>query len=138
MRLDGAPLVSLLADACDGHRALFQLTNPELQDTAGTSPLRKETLGIRREKLLGDTYVETFRVESYVGEAVDCTLQLTYEADFADMFVVRGMLAGQRGELRTPAWRGRKLTFGIPARTAISAERCCTSATRPIVERRVN
>jgi glycogen debranching enzyme len=111
VRLDGAPLVSLLADAGDGHRALFQLTNPELQDTAGTSPLPKETLGIRREKLLGDTYVETFTVENYAAEAVDCTLQLSYAADFADMFVVRGMLPGKRGKLRTPAWRGSTLTF---------------------------
>jgi len=111
LRLDGTPLVSLLADADECHRALLQLTNPELQDSEGNTSLRKEMLGIRREKLLGDNYTETLTLENYAPEAVECTLQLSYAADFADMFVVRGMQPGKRGKLRAPSWRRSTLTF---------------------------
>src|ERR671938_2158579 len=46
LRLDGRPPVSLQADASEGHRALFELTNPDLQDDSGATRVRKEALGI--------------------------------------------------------------------------------------------
>ncbi len=112
LRLDNAPLVSLLADASDCHRALFELTNPDLVDADENIRVRKEALGIRREKALGDNYVETITVQNYLPEAVEFSLQLRYEADFADMFVVRGMHQGKRGRLHQPSWHGLTLTFG--------------------------
>jgi glycogen debranching enzyme len=111
LRLDNAPLVSLVADASDCHRALFELTNPDLLDSDGNIRVRKEALGIRREKALGDNYIETITVQNYLPEAAEFTLQLRYEADFADMFVVRGMHQGKRGRLHQPSWHGLTLSF---------------------------
>ena len=105
LRLDGQPPVSLLADASDGYRAVFELTNPNL------ARARKETLGLRREKCLGNSYVESLTIENYAHQAVEVTLQLGYAADFADMFVVRGLPPGRRGKLHPPRWRGRSLTL---------------------------
>jgi glycogen debranching enzyme len=105
LRLDGLAPVSLLADASQGYRAVFELTNPNLQG------VRKETLGVRREKCLGDDYIETLTIENYSAQAADVTLQLSYQADFADMFVVRGLPPARRGKLHAPRWRGRTLTF---------------------------
>ena len=111
LRLDGVAPVSLLADASEGYRALFELTNPDLLGKSGEVRVRKEALGIRREKRLGDDYTQTLTIENYTSEAVDVSLGLGYDADFADMFVVRGMHPGQRGRLHPPRWRGRTLTF---------------------------
>src|ERR687883_2154090 len=111
LRLEGRPPVSLLADASEGHRVLFELTNPDLEDDSGDIRVRKEALGIRREKCLGDDYTEVITIQNYVPEPAEFTLQLSYEADFADMFVVRGMHPGKRGRLHAPSWHSSTLTF---------------------------
>ena len=138
LRFNDTPPVSLLADASRGHLALFELTNLDLEGATGEVRVRKEGLGIRRVKCLGDEYTETITVQNYISEPAEFSLRMHYAADFADMFVVRGMLPGKRGKLRTPTWNGSRLTFAIPARTATSAERSCTSATRPIIGPRVS
>jgi glycogen debranching enzyme len=111
LRLDGRPLVALLADASAGHRAIFELTNPDLMDDRGEIHVRTEAIGIRREKCLGDDYTETITIHNYASEVADFTVQLAYAADFADMFVVRGMHPGKRGKLHPPRWRGSRLAF---------------------------
>ncbi len=111
LRLNGVPPVSLLADASAGYRGLFELTNPDIQDESGQLVLRKETLGIRREKCLGDDFVEVITIRNFVPEPAELTLHLSYRADFADMFMVRGTQPGKRGTLREPAWHGSALRF---------------------------
>src|SRR5918912_921643 len=111
LRLNGVPLVVLLADASQGDRVLFELTNPDLADHSGAIGVRKEALGIRREKCLGDDYAEVISVQNYLPDSVEFTLQLSYEAEFADMFVVRGMHPGKRGRLHGPRWHGSTLVF---------------------------
>jgi glycogen debranching enzyme len=110
LRLNGLPLVSLLADAGDGNRGVFALTNPDVQDERGGLQIRKDTLGISREKRLGDDYTETIAVHNYVAEWATFTLQLRYQADFADMFVVRGAQPGKRGKLHALRWEGDTLS----------------------------
>ncbi len=111
MRLNGVPLVSLLANASEGWRAVFELTNPDIEADDGSLLLRKETLGIRREKRLGDTYTEVLQVRNYAAEPAKLTLWFGYGADFADMFHVRGAAPGKRGTLHPPRWSGSTLTF---------------------------
>ena len=100
LTLDGAQAVVLLADAGDGHRAIHQLTDS------------RQRLGLRREKVLGDAFTETITLDNYTSQPVECTLRLSYAADFADMFVVRGMPQARRGRLHPARWRGRTLSFG--------------------------
>jgi glycogen debranching enzyme len=111
LRLSGQPPVSLLADAGEGHRAVFELTNLDLCDASGAARVRKETLRVRRERSLGGDYTEVISVQNYAPETAQFDLELRYEADFADMFVVRGMHPGKRGRLHPPRWRGSTLTF---------------------------
>jgi glycogen debranching enzyme len=111
LRLDGSPLVPLLTETGDGHRALFELTNPDLEDHSGNIRVRKETLGVRREKRLDDDYTELITVQNYVAAPAELTLELAFDADFADMFVVRGMHPGKRGRLHRATWRGSTLSF---------------------------
>lgn len=111
LRLSGQPPVSLLADASKGWYGLFELTNPDLHDADGKLIVRKETIGIRREKKLGNDYTEQLTLTNFGDERVAFDLSLAYAADFADMFVVRGTDQGKRGELSDPLWRGARLRF---------------------------
>ncbi|MDQ6672658.1 MAG: amylo-alpha-1,6-glucosidase, partial [Chloroflexota bacterium] len=111
LRLNDSSPVSLLADASEGNHALFELTNADLGDDSGELRVHKESLGIRREKCLGDDYAQVITIQNYTSELAEFCLRLHYEADFADMFVVRGMHPGKRGKLHAPRWRGATLTF---------------------------
>jgi len=111
LRLNQDRPVSLLADATAGDRILFQLTNSDLRDDTGNVHLRKEALGIRREMILDGEYTELITIQNYVAEPAELCLRLHYEADFADMFVVRGMHPGKRGKIHDPHWRGSALAF---------------------------
>ena len=111
LRLNGVPLVSLLADAGDGSRGVFALTNPDVQDADGTLLVRKDTLGITREIEIGDEVTEAITIHNYAAERAAFTLRLDCQADFADMFVVRGARPGRRGTLRAPSADGTTLTF---------------------------
>ncbi len=111
LRLSDTLPVSLLADASEGHRVLFELTNSDLQDGSGQLRVPKEALGIHREKCLGDDYTEVITIHNYSGKQAEFSVHLHYEADFADMFVVRGMHPGKRGTLHVPAWQGSVLSF---------------------------
>jgi glycogen debranching enzyme len=111
LRLNDAPAVSLLADASAGHQVVFELTNPDLDDEPGEIRVRTETLGICREKRLGDDYTQVITIQNYTSEPAEFSFRLHYAADFADMFVVRGMHPGRRGALHQPRWRGSTLTF---------------------------
>ncbi len=112
LRINGVPLVSLLADAGDGDRGIFALTNPDIQEADGTLLVRKDTLGISRETRIGEDLTEQITIHNYVAEPAAFTLQLSYQADFADMFVIRGAQPGKRGKLHDPRWDGDTLTFG--------------------------
>ncbi|HEY7061090.1 MAG TPA: glycogen debranching N-terminal domain-containing protein [Chloroflexota bacterium] len=111
LRLNGVPLVSLLADAGDGDRGVFGLTNPDIQDADGKLRIRKDTLGISREKRLDDDFTETITVRNYAAAPAAFTLQLSYRADFADMFVIRGAQPVKRGTLHEPRIDGDTLRF---------------------------
>jgi glycogen debranching enzyme len=111
LRLSGQPPVSLLAHAGEGWRGLFELTNPDLYHRDGSLAVRKETVGVRREKRLGDDYREHLVVANFGGDASRLQLGLSYAADFADMFVVRGTQPGRRGTLHPPRWDGSSLLF---------------------------
>jgi glycogen debranching enzyme len=111
LTIEGAPPVPLLANAGENGRAVFQLTNTDLKDADGRLRCRKETLGVRREKRLDEAYDQEIVVQNHAAERAEVRLALRYEADFADMFAIRGAAHGERGELHAPRWRGRTLLF---------------------------
>ncbi|MEA2640223.1 MAG: hypothetical protein QOF51_1617 [Chloroflexota bacterium] len=111
LRIDGMPAVPLLTNTGDGSAAVFGLTNPELGDPTTTMSVRKETIGIRRDKRLGDGYEESLTLENYGAQAAHLTLTLDFDADFVDMFQVRGVQPERRGTLQPPRWRGNTLTL---------------------------
>lgn len=123
LKLNGlSSLTSLLADVSGGHRGLFELTNPDICDQSGEVAIRKETLGIRREKIVDSEITENITIRNYTTEPVEVSLNLSYEADFADVFVIRGADAAKRGKLRSPNWLDHTLEMRYDG--ADGHERC--------------
>lgn len=111
LRLSGVRAVSLLADASLGHRGLFELSNPDIQDDEGHTLLRKETLGVHRQKTLGEVYQETITLRNYLQAPAEITINLSFDADFKDMFAIRGTPPGKRGHVRPCRWHDESIVF---------------------------
>jgi glycogen debranching enzyme len=78
------------------------LTNPDFQ-VDGTVILPRDTIHIFRHTFLwGGVCYERFRIRSYALRPVDLSLALFFEADFADIFEVRGARREHRGTMLDP------------------------------------
>ncbi|WP_224597838.1 glycogen debranching N-terminal domain-containing protein [Mesorhizobium sp. ES1-3] len=113
MALAGLAPVVLASTAQEGYRALFELTNPELQLEQGQS-IPKDELGIRWQRVLdaGQTCVrEVMTIQNFGHQACSFPLTLHFRAGFEDIFSVRGLVQDNLGRSEQPAWRGGKLEF---------------------------
>jgi glycogen debranching enzyme len=86
----------------DNDLLVVDLTNPDIPG-AGEAPVPRGTLHILRTKFLwkGVCY-ERLRIKNYGLSPVEVTFGLHFEADFVDIFEVRGMRRAHRGELLGP------------------------------------
>jgi glycogen debranching enzyme len=82
---------------------VIDLMNPDLPARNGREALPKGTLHIFRAKLLwGGACHEHVRVSHHGTEPASIRLEFTFDADFVDLFEVRGMKREQRGDLLQP------------------------------------
>ncbi|HSH89936.1 MAG TPA: amylo-alpha-1,6-glucosidase [Ramlibacter sp.] len=78
---------------------VIDLMNPDLPARDGRGPLAKGTLHIFRGKLLWQGAChEHIRITNHGSEATRARLEFTFDADFVDLFEVRGMVRERRGE----------------------------------------
>ncbi|HHH36067.1 MAG TPA: amylo-alpha-1,6-glucosidase [Gammaproteobacteria bacterium] len=76
------------------------LTNPDLYE-AGRLKIHNDSIHIFRAKVLRDGRChELVRLTNYSDASVDVPLSLEFDADFADIFEVRGVKRAQRGKLQ--------------------------------------
>jgi glycogen debranching enzyme len=90
----------LLSSAIREDNVLFgvDLTNPDLRLASGIF-LPRGTLHIYRAKFLTDLVCyDQFTLNNYGDEPIDVDISLEFEADFADIFEVRGERRARRGE----------------------------------------
>lgn len=81
--------------------ASVDLCNPALWD--GESLLVPQmTVNVRRTMLVNDRMHQRLRVRSYHQSELVLPLELWIEADFLDLFEVRGLVREHRGEMRSP------------------------------------
>jgi len=79
------------------------MMNPDLPGEDGLPPLPKGELHLFRAKLLWqDACHEHVRVTHHGNEPARVRLEFTFEADFVDLFEVRGMQRERRGEALPP------------------------------------
>jgi len=110
IKLNGREPVPLSTSAESDYMAHIELTNADVID--GNKLLfAQETINIRRLRVIGPSLMERIRVKNYNPVDVELTLSLTFAADFADIFEVRGLKRGSRGKLFRPKVSETQIVF---------------------------
>ncbi len=111
--LDGTQLL-LLSSAVSENKELLGVdtTNPDLT-TSEERQVGQYTLHVRRTMFLWDNvYYEQINLRNHGANPIRLPLTVRYEADFVDIFEVRGMLRSQRGELQPPRVQNGTVLLG--------------------------
>jgi glycogen debranching enzyme len=93
----------LLSSAVENDNVVFtvDLANPDIYQ-GGKVVLPRETLHVRRSKFLWDgTCFERIAVHNFGPEPQKCFISVSFAADFADLFEVRGLVRKHRGTQTT-------------------------------------
>ncbi|HET6476698.1 MAG TPA: glycogen debranching N-terminal domain-containing protein [Thermoleophilia bacterium] len=106
----GRQPVLLSASADRGYAATVELTNLEAR-TADGRTLPQASVHVRRTRLVADRLYELLRVRNYHDRHVDLVVDLHFEADFADLFEVRGSRRRRRGSRLGPQMSDGTLTL---------------------------
>src|SRR5258707_587526 len=99
LRLQGMRPLLLSSTIKDNNASLaVDLMNPDLT-LPGDMVIPRGTVHIGRSKILWDSACyERLRVHNYGHSAVDLVLSIEFDADFADIFEVRGTRRAKRGQ----------------------------------------
>ncbi|MBL8546866.1 MAG: amylo-alpha-1,6-glucosidase [Hyphomonadaceae bacterium] len=114
LTINGARPMLLRSGLRDDNAALIcDLSNPDLHDARGALVLCHDSIHIRRVRLLweGVAY-ERIAIKNFDQHAQSLRLSLTYAADFADIFEVRGATRAMRGQDKTPRLEGDSVVLG--------------------------
>jgi glycogen debranching enzyme len=110
LSIAGRQPVLLSASAERGYAATVELTNLEAR-TADGHVLPQASVHVRRTRFVSDRLYELLRVRNYHQREVDLVLDLDFEADFADLFEVRGSRRKRRGSRLAPRVSDGTLTL---------------------------
>ena len=106
----GRQPVLLSASADRGYAATVELTNLEAR-TADGHILPQASVHLRRTRFIADRLYELLRVRNHHDRQVDLVVDLHVDADFADLFEVRGSRRRRRGARLAPQVSGGTLTL---------------------------
>jgi glycogen debranching enzyme len=96
-RINGRPLRLLKSSVSDGYAGQFIYGNPNLGN------IREQTVRIKREVVIvNERFRERATITNFGPDPVSFDIDILFDADFADMFEVRGMPRPARGELQSP------------------------------------
>jgi glycogen debranching enzyme len=122
LQLGGAAPLVLGSTAKAGCDAIFELTNED--GAAGDRDrIPKETLGIRWQRTLDGTTLrldECFTLRNWSHEPVDVPVEVRFDADFADVFTVRGLVPERQGTRHPPEWEEDRLVFRYDGADGVS------------------
>ena len=96
LTLAGRQPVLLSSTAERGHAATVELTNLEARSADGRT-LPQATVHVRRTRFVADRLHEILRVRNFHHADIELVLDLHFDADFADLFEVRGLRRRKRG-----------------------------------------
>ena len=104
LTLNGIHPVVLRAGPAASYRATIQLTNPDLfadpsRELDGSEiVLRRQSLGVVRERVIAGGLREQITITNYTTSPERSLISLALDADFADIFELRGAVRAQRGK----------------------------------------
>ena len=96
LTIAGRKPVLLSSTAERGYAATIELTNLESRTPDGRT-LPQASVHVRRTRFVSDCVHEHLRVRNYNPTEVELVLDLHFDADFADLFEVRGQRRRRRG-----------------------------------------
>jgi glycogen debranching enzyme len=104
LRVQGVRPVVLHSDPGGSWRGIVQATNPEFRKDPGDKMggdelILRQTISIARERTIAEAYRERLDVQNHGPVTFDLDVELEFDADFADIFEVRGYARPARGEL---------------------------------------
>ncbi|QIK95360.1 amylo-alpha-1,6-glucosidase [Sphingomonas sp. HDW15A] len=114
LRLGDAEPLQLGSVVLDDNGAMaVDLTNADLHSTSGRAWLQRETVHLSRFKFLSDnSSYERLRIHSYSVIGRPVSLALDFDADFADLFEVRGEKRAKRGTRTVRVTSASSVEFG--------------------------
>ena len=130
--LNGTHPVVLRAGPAAAQHSVIQMANPDLLDQGSDLSeevvLRRHSLGVVRDRTVSDRLSERVTVTNYTTLPQRARLTLMLDADFADIFELRGLVRERRGDRLANEWSRDGLTFqyrgldGIVRRTVITLD----------------
>jgi glycogen debranching enzyme len=132
-RLSRLEPILLSSSVDESYVATFQMVNPVLMLDEGKRRIPQQSLSIRRSRFIYGGLHERIGVQNCGHEAVDIECSLRFDADFRDMFDVRGYKEQYRGTIRPLEAGDRGLTFtydgrdGLMRRTEVVVNRAPAS-----------
>ncbi|HZP56269.1 MAG TPA: amylo-alpha-1,6-glucosidase [Dehalococcoidia bacterium] len=108
--LAGVQPVMLLSTAELGYAMEQVMTNPTITTVDGRKISRGST-EIRRQRVIADMVEEHLRITNFNPFPVTLDLQYQFDADFSDIFDVRGYRREAQGTLQEPVVRGRAIRY---------------------------
>ncbi len=91
----------LLSSAELGYSSEHHLTNPHMP-SIDQQLIPKDSLEIRRQRVINRVLLETIHITNFSISEVTFNLRFEFEADFVDIFEVRGHKRRRRGKISTP------------------------------------
>lgn len=104
MLLNGVRPVVLRAGPAASFQSTIQLTNPDLfadplREFDGSEiVLRRQSLGVVRERVIANGFRERITITNYTTGPERARVTLVIDADYADIFELRGAVRAKRGE----------------------------------------
>ena len=114
--LNGTHPVVLRAGPAASQHSVIQMANPDLLDQPADADgaevvLRRHSLGVVRDRTIGGGLSERVTVTNYTTLPQRARMTLRLDADYADIFELRGLVRAMRGERLTNAWSSDGLAF---------------------------
>jgi glycogen debranching enzyme len=131
MKLSGTEPVLLSSSAERAFMAHVDLTNMELK-SEDEAPVRQQTVNVRRTRMINGRLFERIRLKNYNAHPVSVEVQLSFGADFADIFEVRGFRRREtRGSYRPPRVNRREARFGYLGEDGVERSTIISFASEP-------
>ncbi|TMD84710.1 MAG: amylo-alpha-1,6-glucosidase [Chloroflexi bacterium] len=118
-RLNRLQPILLSASVDESYVATFQMVNPVLLLDEGKRRIPQQSLSIRRSRFIYGGLHERIGVQNCGHEAVDIELSLRVDADFRDMFDVRGYKSQYGGTVRPLEVGDRGMTYTYDGRDGL-------------------
>lgn len=111
LKINGEDPILLSSDADQNYKADILLTNPHMEED-GELILWRESVEIERTRFIyDDVLYEEIKVKNYFPKPVNFEISIHADADFLDMFVVRGFQNGDLGSRTGQTTEGNTLSF---------------------------